>query len=245
MALRQAQGACAGAVPRAARCALSLSKGAGPSVPMSLSRSCRVSTPIGLPSSSTSSASPSTSTSTALATGSVAPSIGSGSSIAELDRSAGRACRDEQGAEQPALADRADHLGRHHRRLGPDHRHLRSRRTRAGSTRPRRWSRSGGCAPAWAARRTSPAARRRPPARSVYARGEAVAAQPGVVEDLAEVAAARVGQQHHDHRVRVVDLAGPAGPRRPWPSRRSRRPAAPPRGPAAGSWRRSRRRRPR
>ena len=90
----------------------------------SLSRSCRVSTPTGFPSSSTSSASPSTSTSTAFATGSVAPTIGSEASITVLTRSAGRDPTGEQRPEQPALADRADHLGRHHRRFGPHHRHL-------------------------------------------------------------------------------------------------------------------------
>ena len=58
----------------------------------SLSRSCRVSTPTGLPSSRTSSASPSTSTATAFATGSVAPTMGSMPSMATLTRSAGRAC---------------------------------------------------------------------------------------------------------------------------------------------------------
>ena len=82
----------------------------------------------------TSSASPSTSAATALATGSVAPTIGSEPSIATLTRVGRARPAGEEGAEQAALADRADHLGRHHRRLGPDHRHLATRRTRAGST---------------------------------------------------------------------------------------------------------------
>ena len=57
---------------------------------MSLSRSCRVSTPTGLPSSRTSNASQVLSTSTASPTGSVTPSIGSGSSMTRATASAGR-----------------------------------------------------------------------------------------------------------------------------------------------------------
>ena len=43
---------------------------------------------------------------------------------------------------------------------------------------------------------------------AVGAGEEAEPGQPLVVEDLGQVAAATVGQQHHDHRVRVVELLG-------------------------------------
>ena len=80
------------------------------------------------------------------------------------------------------------------------------RRTRAGCRSPRGRSRSGACAPASGSRRPSRAAPRRPSRRAVDVE-EAVVGHPLVVEDLAQVAAAAVGQQH-DHDVVLGQLLG-------------------------------------
>ena len=74
------------------------------------------------------------------------------------------------------------------------------RRTRAGCRWRRRRSRSGGRARARGSRR--PCARSTSPTVAPVARRqEAVVGHPRVVEDLGEVAAAAVGQQHDDHGV--------------------------------------------
>ena len=58
---------------------------------------------------------------------------------------------------------------------------------------------------------------------------EAVRAHPFFVVDLAQVIAAGVRQQHHDQRLRVVELVGHAQRGDQRPSRPSRRPGCPPR----------------
>ena len=89
------------------------------------SRSCRVSTPTGLPSSWTS---------TASACSSSFDGVGRGLGRADgrqrrrhvlLDRVGEQGLAGEERVEQDALGDRAGHLGRHDRRLGADHGHLR------------------------------------------------------------------------------------------------------------------------
>ena len=107
------------------------------------------------------------------------------------------------------------------------------RRTRAAPRLPRRpsrrdatWTSSGSSSPLRAS--TSPSVASSP------AGQEAVAAHPVVVEDLRQVAAAGIRQQHDDHPVRR-QLAPPPAARPRSPARTSRRPAAPPRGPAGAS----------
>ena len=58
-------------------------------------------------------------------TGSPEPTDGSGGDISAATWSSGAALPGDQRLEQVMLDDRADHLGRHHRRLGAQHRQLR------------------------------------------------------------------------------------------------------------------------
>ena len=63
---------------------------------------------------------------------------------------------------------------------------------------------------------------------------EAVLGHPRVVEDLAQVGAAAVGQDDGDHRLGVVDLVPPPAARRGRRGRSCRPPAGPRRRPAGG-----------
>ena len=132
-----------------------------------------------------------------------------------------------EAVEQVALHDRADHLGRHHRRLLLHHRELRHAVLAH--------DRDGGAdglvrVDVDELRQRARLAGEHVPDRALVAAGgeEAVVGHPLVVEDLGQVAAAAVGQQHDDHVVRAGlaatrSAATTASPQEPPTSRPSSR----------------------
>ena len=94
-------------------------------LPRNASTSERVTTPAGLPSTSTSAASAAAKADIAVSSGSFAPIVGSGGRHVLLEPVRELGPAGEQRVEQVALDDRPGHLRGHHRRLGPHDRHLR------------------------------------------------------------------------------------------------------------------------
>ena len=204
------------------------------------SRSCRVSTPTGLPSSCTSTASAVSSSATAARAASVEPIVGSGGGHVVLDRVGELGGAGEQRVQQGPLGDRA-RRPRPPRSAAPRGPRASGRRRTPGGCATASAMVSAGCVCTRSGSRPSLPRSTSPTvgtSRVGVADREAVRRQPLVVEDLGEVAAAGVGQQHHDHGVLALGGAGEllrrAASRRTPPCRTSRRPAAPPRGPAAG-----------
>ena len=147
------------------------------------------------------------------------------------------ACLGERVVDEAALVHGPDHLPHHDRLLGAEHEQLRDAvaahdadRVRDRVLRLARTSRSGAS--------TGPrlAASRSRDRGALHDRAEAVRGHPLVVEDLAEVAAAAVGQQHDDEVVgaeacgdvrRAATTAMPLEPPTSSPSSRASRSVIP------------------
>ena len=175
---------------------------AGPhDIATKVSRSWRVSTPMGLPSSCTSTASAFSSRETASA-GRLGRADGRqrGGHVV-LDAVGHLGGAGEQRVEQRALRHRARDLGGHDRRLGADDGHLADAVLLQdvdglGDGLAGVGVHEVGQLAGLAAQHLADGA-----VVGLRAGGEAVLAEPLVVEDLGEVAAAGVGQQHHDDGV--------------------------------------------